>query len=275
MKQILIFFMFLHLSLGLFAESDLDLLDGLTPHRRGTWTSANLGIRYSSLMHHRGIILYRDFQIDPVISLFFLDEKAFFTGDTIGYTDFIFKDSLKDQLRFRTRLVAFGDVPLFPYNDNIRSQYHHRDSTYEWSNRLEWYLPGYNKDYVSTLSVDYRKDIGEHSGNYFEFEWRAKLFDYSFSRPNYYLEPNFFVTAGWGDERHNQYLYGPSANQAEFNNLNYGIVVSFPKETDRFYPIILLKHIQATGKSKDAEYARNNEGWVFSFIATYNLLSLF
>lgn len=273
MKSVFIFLFFSCSTLPLFA--DQDFLNGLVPLRSGRWTSANIGARYSSLMHHRGIVLYDDFQIDPVVSLFFFDEKIFFTGDSFGYSDFILKDSLQDQLRFRTRLVAFADTPLFPDNEKIRSRFHHRQTTYEWSNRLEWYMPGYNKDYKSTLSIDCRKDIKEHSGVYFELEWRIKLFDFTLPRPSYYLEPNFFISTGWGDERHNQYLYGPSADQSEFTNVNYGAVISFPKETDRFYPIILLKHFQATGKSRSAEYARENEGWMFSFIATYNLLKSF
>lgn len=263
------------LILGLFfslaLRADADSLDGLTPLHEGTLTGVNLGLRYSSLMQHRGIVLYKDFQIDPVVSVFFLDDKGFFTGDSLGYANFIYQD----RLRFRTRLVAFGDSPLFPYNDTIRSQYFHRQSTYEWSNRVELYLPGYNKDYHSSFAFDYRKDLGEHYGNYFEIEYRIKLFDYTLPRPNYYLEPNFFITTGWGDQRHNQYLYGPSANQDEFNNFSYGVVVSFPKETDRFYPIIMLRHFEALGKSRKAEYARDSEGWLFSFIASYNVLNFF
>lgn len=83
------------------------------PHNKGLISSLNLGIRYSSLLQQRGIILYKDFQIDPVVGVFFLDDRLEFLGDSIGYRDFINEKSI----RLRTRLVSLTDKPLFPSHE--------------------------------------------------------------------------------------------------------------------------------------------------------------
>ena len=78
------------------------------------------------------------------------------------------------------------------------------------------------------------------------------------------IDKNFYFSIGWGDDRHNKYLYGPSADKSELNNLSYGIWFAFPEEADRFYPIIQIKHFETIGHSKNAEYAKNsNLGYLF------------
>lgn len=238
-------------------------------HHSGKLSSINLGLRYSSLLQNRGVILYKDFQIDPVVAVFLFDDRLEFLGDSIGYRDFLYSD----RLRLRTRIISLTDKPLFPKNGAIYAASTHRKDTYEWSNQLELFLPGYNKDYGAELDFSFNKDFSGHHGNYLEFQSKVKLF--SFKTPLFQteIEPNIVSSLGWGDGKHNQYYYGPSATGPGFNNIAYGIWFAFPEEADRFYPIVQVKHFQTIGRNRDAEFAKGkNSGWLASFIASVGIL---
>ncbi|AZZ36391.1 hypothetical protein CIK05_06165 [Bdellovibrio sp. qaytius] len=239
------------------------------PHNTGLISSLNLGVRYSSLLQNRGIILYKDFQIDPVVGVFFLDDKLEYLGDSIGYRDFIYSD----KIRLRSRFVSITDKPLFPAHEALKNSSPSRKDTYEWANQLEFFLPGYNENYFSEIDISYAKDLVAHKGQYVELQSKTKLFDFVIPKMDTKIEPNIYFSVGWGDDRHNRYLYGPTADVSEFNNLSYGFWFAFPDEADRFYPIVQIKHFEVLGQSKDAEYAKNsNSGYLISFIATYGIL---
>lgn len=236
------------------------------PWHIGTLSSLNLGIRYSSVLTNRGVILYRDFQIDPVLGVFFFDDKLEFLGDSIGYRDFIYKD----KVRLRSRIVSITDKPLFPDHSSIKR--HIRKDSYEWSNRVETFFPGYNESYKAELDFEVAKDFYSHKGIYLEAQSKFKLINLSLLNTN--IEPNLFGSIGWGDSKHNKHFYGQSASENGFNNISYGLRFAFPGEADRFYPIIQLTRFEIIGdKNRFAEYSfGNNKGWLFSVIATYGLL---
>ncbi len=239
------------------------------PHHKGWISSLNLGVRYSSLLENRGVVLYKDFQIDPVLGIFLLDDRMEFLGDSIGYRDFV----AGDWLRLRTRFVAISDKPLFPSRDSIRESSPHRPDSYEWSNRAEFFIPGYNSKYLGEIDLGWAKDISIHHGNYLDLQSKIKLFDFRMPGLGLKIEPNFYSSIGWGDSSHNQYFYGPSANTSGFNNFSYGLWFAFPNEADRFYPIIQIRHFQVIGSNSNAEYAAGrNDGWLISFIASYGVL---
>jgi hypothetical protein len=243
--------------------------DDTDPHHHGLLSSVNLGIRYSSVLENRGVIFYRDFQIDPVLGLFFLDDRVEFLGDSIGFRDFV----VKDWLRLRTRFVSITDKPLFPSIDSIRNGSPQRPDTYEWSNSAEIFIPGYNSRYLAEIDITYAKDISANHGNYLELQSKIKLTDFRIPKVGTKVEPNFFSSIGWGDGALNQYYYGPSADSAGLNNVAYGLWFAFPEEADRYYPIIQIRHFEAIGQSGRGEYAvGRNEGWLLSFIATYGVL---
>lgn len=239
------------------------------PHNEGLISSLNLGFRFSSVLQNRGVILYRDFQIDPVIAVFFLDDRVEFLGDSIGYRDFLFKD----WLRLRTRLVSLSDNALFPDNESISNSSPDRPNTYEWTTTVEFFVPGYNDDYFAEVDFSYSKDLKETYGNYLELQTKMKLFDFREPLGNTLIEPNLFASVGWGDAAHNEYFYGPDVDKNGFNNLAYGLWFAFPEESDRFYPIIQIRRFQTIGDFKDGVLAKGrDEGWMLSFIATYGFL---
>ena len=239
------------------------------PHHQGTLSSLNLGIRYSSILVNRGLVLYRDFQIDPVIGVFLFDDKLEFLGDSIGYRDFLYGD----QIRLRTRLVSITDKPFFPANNAIKETLINRQDSFEWSTQAEFFFPGYNANYFWEIDLIYAKDLVAHNGNYIEIQSKIKLFDFQLPVLNTKIEPNLFSSVGWGDSAHNQYFYGPSIKSSGFNNVSYGFWFAFPEEADRFYPIVQIKHFETIGDYRNSDFAKDkNEGWLFSFIATEGFL---
>lgn len=239
-------------------------------HHQGTVSSVNLGVRYSSLLENRGVILYRDYQIDPIVAVFLFDDRLEFLGDSIGYRDFIYKDSL----RLRTRLSAVTDKPLFPVHDSVRSATPDRPDSYEWSTRAELFLPAYDDHYAAEIDFAYAKDISQHHGNYFELQTKLKLYRARLPGVGSLIEPNLVTTVGWGDGAHNRYFYGEGANQPGFNSFSYGLWFAFPEEADRYYPIVQITHFEVLGDSRrNASFARGrDQGWLVSFIATVGLL---
>jgi hypothetical protein len=240
------------------------------PHHKGLLSSINLGVRYSSILENRGVVLYRDFQIDPVAGIFLFDDRLEFLGDSVSYRDFVYKD----RVRLRTRIVSISDKPLFPAYESVKSSDPDRPDTYEWNSRAEVFLPGYNDKYKAELDFGYAKDISAHHGNYVDLAGKIELFRFRLPVVGSLLEPGFHASMGWGDSAHNRYFYGPTADQASLNNLAYGLWVAFPEEADRYFPVIQLTHFEVLGNSnRAASYAQNRgEGWLFSFIATVGVL---
>src|SRR5690606_29475429 len=112
-------------------------------------SSINVGARYSSLLQNRGVIFYRDYQIDPIFSVFMFDDRLEFLGDSLGYRDFIYKDSI----RLRTRVMSITDNALFPDNKSISDGNFDREDSFEWVNGVEFFLPGYSSDFFAEIDL--------------------------------------------------------------------------------------------------------------------------
>lgn len=236
---------------------------------KGLVSSLNLGVRYSSVYENRGIILYDDYQLDPVLGIFLLDDHIQFLGDSIGYHNFL----ISDWLRFRVRAVSITDKPLFPSSDQKKLLSVRREDTYELSTRLEFFLPGYNDEYKAEIDIGYAKDMSVHYGNYLDLQTKIKIMDFRMPFSDTKIEPQFYTTIGWGDRSHNKYFYGPSVDAANFNNFSYGLWFSFPDEADRNFPIIQIRHFEVLGDSRMGQYAKeHDQGWLISAIMTYGVL---
>jgi hypothetical protein len=220
-------------------------------------SDVNIGLFFSSLSQRRGVIFYRDFQIDPVITFNIINEDWKFDGDSIAYK----KCLQNNNICYRGRVQNLPAQPIFP---NKKSIFYRKDST-EFSSRIEYTLLSNNGSYMGELSLELDKDLYTHHGEYVEFGTKLKLFSYK------YLEPNLLGTIGYGSSENNIYYYGKTANQAAFNNISLGLVVLVPKIEDRFYPVMKIIYFNVLqDNNKNAEYAiNNNHGWVFSIVGTY------
>ena len=223
---------------------------------------------FESLVEKRGVIFYRDFQVDPGLTAFFFDDRLEFLDDSLGYRDFVYGDVI----RLRTRVAYVSDQPFFPNYDSVRSGMPPRTPTYEWSNSAEIFLPGYDNNYRAEIDITESKDISVTHGNELEILTKVKILAFHLFGTT--IEPNVTANVGWGDAPMNQYLYGPSAGPTGINTLSYGLWLALPEMADRFYPIVQLTHFETLGDAnKNAEYAAGrNQGVLFSFIASVNLL---
>lgn len=224
----------------------------------GILSSVNVGFRYSSVLVKKGAVFYNDFQLDPVLGLFFFDDRLEFLGDSLGYRDFV----LDDRIRLRTRVQAISDDPLFPSHESIRSSVNRSDS-YEWINSIEIFTPGYNDSYQGQFDINFAKEILNHKGYYLEVLAKVKLFNFNLFRTK--IEPNLALSYGAGDLDHNAYFYGPNNQNWGVANSTAGLWFAFPEEADRFYPIIQIIRYSTHGLQN------NSQGYLFSFIATMGL----
>jgi|GEM_PF-2533338 len=239
------------------------------PLRKGLLSTASVGARYSSLMQHRGVVTYDDFQVSPFLVLIFFDEKVEFLGDSLGFRDFI----AGDYLRFRTRIQYVSDTPFLPRNENIENNGTNREDTYEWVNGLELFVPGYGKNYRAELSLMHYKDVKAHRGEFFEFQGKIKLFDFKTSLSGARLEPNFVYTTGIGDKRHNDYAYGPGEGASGQTYHSYGLWLAIPEVVDRYYPNVQLTYFETSSSQRDGVFAKDrDQGVLFSFIASFSVL---
>lgn len=239
------------------------------PLRKGFLSTASLGARSSSLLTHRGVVTYDDFQISPFLVLIFFDEKVEYLGDSIGFRDFV----AGDYLRFRTRFQYVSDTPFFPRNKNIEAKGTDRKDTYEWANGLELFVPGYGKNYIAELSLTHFKDVKIHRGEFIEFQSKVKLFDFKTALSKARLEPNFVYTTGWGDRRHNEYAYGSRKGSGSASYRSYGLWVAIPEVVDRYYPNLQLTYFETSKSQRDGVFAKNRDhGILFSFIASFSVL---
>ena len=238
------------------------------PLRTGLVSTASLGVVASSLMNHRGVVTYDDFQVSPFLVFIFFDEKVEFLGNSIGFRDYI----AGDFLRFRTRLQYVSDTPYIPRNKTIEARGTQREDTYEVANGLEFFFPGYNSEYLSEISLMHYKDIKIHRGDYLELQAKIKLFDFKTGLSKAKLEPNLVITTGWGNARHNRYAYGTSNTNGETYR-SYGLWIAIPEVVDRFYPNMQLTYFETASNQRQGDFARNRDhGVLFSFIASVSVL---
>lgn len=237
------------------------------PHKKGLISSVNVGARYSSLLVERGVVFYNDFQIDPVLTLFLFDDRLEFLGNSLSYRDFIYSDSI----RWRTRLRAISDDPLFPNRDSIRNASVGRKDTTEWVNSLEFFLGGYTNNYWAEIDINYSRDLSVHEGNYIDVFTKFKAGQFTLKKT--LIEPNLVAGIGWGDKKHNQYFYGPSDYRSGFTNFSIGFWIALPEKVDRFYPNLQLVYFSTIGDHSRKEYSSaNNEGVLLSFITAFRII---
>lgn len=250
--------------------SDSPDAEPIRAHHKGLLSSVNLGTRFSSLLASRGLVLYGDFQFDPVVALFFFDDRVEFLGDSIGFRDFV----AGRWLRLRGRFQSVSDDPLIPNNPAVRRGYPDREDSLEAQTYAEFFLPCYCSAYRAEIDVGLAQDLSAHKGRRVELQAKAKLLSARLPGANSLLEPNVFVKAGFGDGLHNRYFYGPEASDFGLTELTYGLWLALPEDADRYYPIVQIARFETMGdRNRNASLARNHDqGWLVSFIATVGVL---
>ena len=263
MKSIIYSFLFLFISISASA-------DYMPTNKLNNFSGIKLGARLTTISESRGVILYNDFQLLPFIAVFAFEDRIEFLTSSISYRDFIYED----KIRFRTRLQVISDNPIFPKHSSIKNIYPDREDSFEWVNRLEFFVPGYNSEYMGELDLAVHKDLKAHNGVYAELMGKLKLFTFQNELiRRSIVEPNLYVTLGAGDKRHNDYYYG-AVDSSGLNNLSYGLWFNFLDLSDRNNPVITIKHFEVLGdKNKNGAFARDRDsGYSLMFVYSYDLL---
>lgn len=221
----------------------------------------SVGAGFASRLEKRGAISYDDFQVAPIVTAYFFDKKFEYLTDSLNYRQFLWGD----KMRWRSGIHYISDDPLFPSRDHF--QYVDRDSSFEWSNRLEIYIPNYG-DYSGEIDLGVAKDLKEHFGHYFDLTFKLKIFEYRWdiiSRDQ--SEFMLFTTFGYADKAHNKYFYGQGA-KAGWTHFSAGLWVNFPERADRYTPILMVEYFEVLNSTnKQASLMTGNDhGWVVTLV---------
>jgi len=224
-----------------------------------SFCSFKIGFKLQSLTDHRGVITEPNAQVMPGVAAYFFNDQLEVIPTSLSFFHYIDEPNI----RFRYRLYQITDKPMVKLQSQDTSSYIHRENTIEAQFRIETFWGGNSDDYVAEFDLAYSKDIKTHWGDYFEILTKFKLESFVLSEYNLVLEPNFFASLGWGNSSHNQYVYGPQAQQSTFNNYAYGLWLAIPNRADRYYPIVMIKHFQTMNSDlKQADYARGHDSGI-------------
>lgn len=192
------------------------------------WT---LALRADSVLTDRGATLYRGYQVTPILFLGFFQNRVQIVNASIEYNDFL----TKDMIRGRSKIHLVRDDPLYRTHGESRGLRNSRDSTLEWVNALEFFVPDYF-DNIFSAKLSYAQDFDEHKGAYLQFRPQLTLASLWVERGLAWIEPQLFFSIGYGNNRHNQFWYGTTAAGASaITDISYGISVLSPLKFDRYF----------------------------------------
>ena len=244
----------------------LPLIISLTAHAKffdkKDFTVA-VGGQVSSLLYKRGIITYEGYQAFPIYSISLFNPNLHLIGSSLFYNVPI--NGKKFLLRSRIQFDATNDEPLYYTNeeedDRIR-----RDKTNEFDSYLE-----YSFDDGHYLRLQYSKDLVEHHGEFFELHGRLALADFYGSGDNSLIQPGIFAAVGYGDSKHNQYLYGEGAGSTGVTSQEYGIYIASPKAIEVFWPTLKMTWFELVGDARDGAYVEEKSGFSIEALAAFRV----
>lgn len=205
------------------------------------WVEASIGIKVLSDVVRRGATLYDAFQITPILYVGLLESRIQFLVTSLEYRDFL----IKDLLRGRTKLALVSDRPLFVLGGHPLSIRNTRESSIEWTQTLELFLPSAS-NYLAGIDVRYAQDLKAHRGAYFEAVGKVTLARWMPENGVPLLQPLAFVSIGWGTDGHNRYQYGPTGT-AGFDNVAYGLALIMPSRIESSYWMFQLNRYDVLG----------------------------
>lgn len=186
----------------------------------------SMGAAYVNKLSKRGIITYNGDQLLPVISLNLGSPRLFLSGLTLNY-----KMTPLDNLILRLRLNhnSTYDDPLYQSQESKTARPQRKKTS---EAEIFWeYLLLPNLEFNGGLS----QDLIAHGGLFADAGLRFVIGNY---RDNL-VEPAIFASAGWGNDPHNEYLYGLGAKGGT-SVKTLGLSIASPSKVDAFYPILKI-----------------------------------
>lgn len=216
-----------------------------------------VGATSTSINHKRGIITYGGYQVLPLLSVKLFNPDLLFAGSSLYYK--LRLGSEKFLLRSRLTFNSTKDTPL-TYTTEDEDERVRRDKTSELSLFLE-----YNFEDGHYILFESTKDLVAHSGEYFELKSRIALLDLK-------LQPGIFFAIGYGDSRHNLYLYGENAAGSGVNNIEYGIDITSPRAIENFWPVFKITRFELVGEdNKKASFVDETSGYAAQLLMAFRI----
>lgn len=222
-----------------------------------------VGALSKSLNTKRGMITYQGHQISPIFSIEKEGLPLMIAGSSLYYRQKIEGDFF---VRSRLHFNATGDHPAY-FTETPESETLQREQTNEWN----VYLEHQNNEHY--IRFELSRDLNAHESNYFEVHSRFALFDYKKPGMKAVIQPSIYAAIGNGDEEHNQYLYGQSA-QSGVNHYELGFVIASPNVIDPFFPTLKLNYFEILGDdNREAEFVEHKQGISFEFLFAFRIFS--
>ena len=223
-----------------------------------------LGAQASSLLYKRGIITYGGHQITPILSVTLFNPNLLLAGSALYY-----KHALSEKFFLRTRINTNStlDRPLY-YTDEREGERVQRDKTSE----LDFYFE-YINDNTTYMRLQSSTDLVANNGQYFELYSHLPVFNFStgLNKESLFLL-GAYASIGYGDLKHNEYLYGDGASGWSLNNYEVGLTVRIPKVIDIFWPTFKLSRFEILGQgNRNASFVEEKHGWAVELLAAFRV----
>jgi len=209
----------------------------------GKLLSVALGAKLSNDVVRRGARLYDGVQAAPLVYVGLWDERVQLFFTSLELNDFIYGD----QVRARTKIGAISDRPFLKTSGPLTAR-NAREGSWEWTTRLEAFYPSFNETWAQ-LDLAYAKDVKAHGGHYVELTGRVTLARIQLEKEKPLFQPQAFATVGWGDGRHNHYLYGTAVREGGLNHVAYGFMLLMPSRIDPHFPVVQLYRYDVLGST--------------------------
>lgn len=220
-----------------------------------------VGALSKTLNTKRGMITYQGHQVSPIFSIEKEGIPLMIAGSSVYYRQRIEGDFF---VRSRLHFNATGDHPAY-FTETPESETIQREQTNEWN----VYLEHQNNEHYFRFEVS--RDLNAHESNYFEVHSRFALFDYIRPKMKAVIQPSVYAAIGYGDEGHNQYLYGNSA-QSGVNHYELGIIVASPNVIDPFFPTLKLNYFEILGEeNRGAELVEHRQGVALEILFAFRV----
>ena len=211
--------------------------------------SASLGLQGKTLNHKRGIITYGGNQVSPIVVATLFNPNLMIAGTSLYYTQKFSNNQFIVRSRIKTN--ATGDTPL-NYTSEEEDERVRRDKT----NEFDFYLEYQTKNFTY-FRYQVSIDLVAHNGTYHELYTHFPIYNI---KDGLFLL-GAFASAGVGDLKHNEYLYGEGAAGNSINNVEYGLTIRSPKVIDMFWPTFRVSRFQIIDeKNQNASFVKEKSG---------------
>ncbi len=225
---------------------------------------AAVGVQASSLLYKRGIITYNSYQVVPIYAVHLFNPDLLIAGSALYYK-FNFHNNFF--LRSRLNVDSTLDKPLY-YTKEEEQDRVRRETTSE----LDLYLE-YLSEKGSYFRFQLSQDLSAHEGRYYELRGRVPVANlYVNSKNRALIQPGVFAAIGYGDSKHNKYLYGTIPNHSGLNNIEYGVTITSPSVIDVFWPTLKFTRFQILGdENKRGSFVKESDGYQIEVLAAFKV----